>query len=554
MHIVVPMAGAGTRFIRGGYTQPKPLIRVDGRPMIEHVVNLFPGESRFTFLCNREHLEQSPMRLELERIAPGCVVRGIEPHKLGPVHSVALAFDCLDDDETIVNYCDFGTWWDYHDFLARVRASGAQGAAPAYRGFHPHMLGCTNYAFMRNHHEWMLEIKEKAPFTDDRTREFASNGTYYFRSGALIVKYFNELLQSGIRVADEFYVSMGLNLLRRDGLKVMIYEIQHMLQWGTPQDLEEYAHWSGYFRAVCAPHAQNTKIFPGVSLIPMAGQSRRFQDAGFAVPKPMLPVNGKPMAVQAAQCMPRAQQTLFACLADHLDRFPVKTLIESHLPGARIIALEKMSRGQAETCGMALRDTDPDSPVFVGACDNGMLWDIAAYEALLREPDTDAVIWTFRNNPACLLHPEQYGWVRTMDGKHAAGVSVKKTISRDVARDHAVVGAFTFRSARIFLRGLEHLISRDIRVNGEFYIDSLMHELIGLGFCVKIFQVDHYAGWGTPGDYRTYEYWQSYFHKCLDHPYTLDDDPFVDAQSARELDIKYRTFAQPGAAEPDEAP
>ena len=66
MQIVIPMAGSGTRFVRAGYKAIKPLIEVDGRPMIEHVVRMFPGEHDFLFICARPHLEETPLRTVLE--------------------------------------------------------------------------------------------------------------------------------------------------------------------------------------------------------------------------------------------------------------------------------------------------------------------------------------------------------------------------------------------------------------------------------------------------------------------------------------------------------
>lgn len=70
MHIVIPMSGFGNRFLKAGYTIPKSLIEIDGIPMIEHVVRMFPGESKFTFICNEDHLKSTSMRDILERIAP----------------------------------------------------------------------------------------------------------------------------------------------------------------------------------------------------------------------------------------------------------------------------------------------------------------------------------------------------------------------------------------------------------------------------------------------------------------------------------------------------
>ena len=62
MHIVIPMSGMGNRFVRKGYNVPKPLINVDGKPIIEHVCNLFPSEKNFSFICNSEHLKTTNMK------------------------------------------------------------------------------------------------------------------------------------------------------------------------------------------------------------------------------------------------------------------------------------------------------------------------------------------------------------------------------------------------------------------------------------------------------------------------------------------------------------
>lgn len=249
MKIVIPMTGQGSRFKAAGYQVLKPLIEVDGKPIIEHVVNLFPGEKDFIFICTKEHLANIPnLQFTLKRIAPEGKIVTIESHKKGPVYAVEKIVNLLpDDEEVIVNYCDFSTYWNYGDFLKHTRGRHADGAIPSYRGFHPHMLGSTNYAFMRHSGQWMSEIREKQPFTNNRMQEFASNGTYYFRKGEYVKRYFRKLMDEDVNLNGEYYVSLIYNLMVRDGLRVSVYEIQHMLQWGTPEDVEEYNYWSKYF-------------------------------------------------------------------------------------------------------------------------------------------------------------------------------------------------------------------------------------------------------------------------------------------------------------------
>lgn len=56
---IIPLSGIGEQFIEAGYSNPKPLIIVEGKPIIEHVVNLFPNETKFTFICNDLHLKET---------------------------------------------------------------------------------------------------------------------------------------------------------------------------------------------------------------------------------------------------------------------------------------------------------------------------------------------------------------------------------------------------------------------------------------------------------------------------------------------------------------
>ncbi len=64
MKIIVPISGFGERFCRAGYKVPKPLVEIDGKPIVAHVVDMFAGKSDFIFICNQEHLNESVYRME----------------------------------------------------------------------------------------------------------------------------------------------------------------------------------------------------------------------------------------------------------------------------------------------------------------------------------------------------------------------------------------------------------------------------------------------------------------------------------------------------------
>ncbi|MDD5691126.1 MAG: sugar phosphate nucleotidyltransferase [Candidatus Omnitrophica bacterium] len=514
MQIIIPMSGTGQRFLNAGYSVPKPLIEVDEKPIIEHVVNLFPKEGNFIFVCNNDHLKNTNMRAILKRIAPKGEIYGIPTHKKGPVYAVSVIQEVVSDDkETIINYCDFSKRWNYHDFLKTVRAKEADGAISAYRGFHPHMLNSPNYAFIKEESKWMIEIREKLPFTDDKMQEYASDGTYYFKYGKFVKRYFKQLMDENINTSGEFYVSMVYNLMKRDGLKIAIYEIEHMLQWGTPRDLEEYKRWSVYFKSIAqVPKAIRVQK-NSINLIPLAGRGSRFSAHGYTLPKPLIKVNGKSMIIQAASHLPRATKYIFICLADHLNNYPLKKEILKVYPKAKIVGLDKITEGQACTCELGLSGEDLEFPLLIGACDNGMVWDARKYESLITNKAVDSIIWCVRHYLPSERNPQMYSWLRVDKDDNVLGASVKVPVSDNSYNDYAMVGTFYFKKAKYFIEALKRMREKNIRVNNEFYVDSCVNELIAMRLGVKAFGVD-YICWGTPDELHTYEYWQSFFHKC----------------------------------------
>jgi NDP-sugar pyrophosphorylase family protein len=215
MKIIIPMSGIGKRFVDEGYIDPKPLIMVEEKPIIEHIVNLFDKNDEFIFICNDKHLKETNMRDILLNIVPSCKIYEVSvDNRKGPVDAVMQIQNELDDSPVIVSYCDYGTVWDYKLFLKVIKENNLDGCIPSYIGFHPHMLGSDNYAFIREENKKLIEIQEKKPFTENKMNEYASNGTYYFKSGNIVKKYFQELIDKNISTNGEFYCSMVYNLMK----------------------------------------------------------------------------------------------------------------------------------------------------------------------------------------------------------------------------------------------------------------------------------------------------------------------------------------------------
>ena len=249
----------------------------------------------------------------------------------------------------------------------------------------------------------------------------------------------------------------------------------------------------------------------------MAGEGSRFQKEGYTRPKPLIDVLGKPMILRALEDLPESQEHIFLCRQEHLEKFNLKDLLIDFDPGAKIISVADLTDGQASTCLLAKHFVNNDKELLIAACDNGMQFSRAGFDQL-RAKGVDAIIFTFRNNVAVKSNPDQYGWI-VNEANKVIDISIKKSLSSNPMNDHAISGTFWFRKGRLFVEGAERMISEDRRINGEFYVDEMIRDLLLAGLDVRILEVEHYLGWGTPDDLRTYEYWESFFRILPEHPY-----------------------------------
>lgn len=250
MKVIIPMAGTGDRFVAKGYIDPKPLIKVNGKRIIEYILQMYDPTDDFVFICNDEHLNNTNMRKILVDLAPNCKIVSMPKHKLGPVHTVSTAFELIEDhEEVIVSYCDNPYLWNYDDFKSYVSSRDMDGCILTHSGFHPHTLSHTKMAFLKVRDDGLVEqIQEKKCYTSDPMSEHASTGVYYFKSGKIVKEYFKKLIDTGVSHNGEFYVTLVYNLLVSDSLNVGYYDTEHVTVFGTPEEVENFESWTTILR------------------------------------------------------------------------------------------------------------------------------------------------------------------------------------------------------------------------------------------------------------------------------------------------------------------
>ncbi len=543
MNVIIPMTGYGSRFVAAGYQELKPFIRVMGRPVIEWIVkDMYPADVNIIFVCRGEHLmKDASMRERLLLLAPEAKIVSIEDWvKKGPVYDVLrgyrelLAQQAIDAQEPcIINYCDFYMQWDYAAFAKEAAERGCDGAVPCYSGFHPNLLPEKNYyaSCLTDAQDDLIEIREKYSFEKDKTKAKHSPGVYYFASGAVMEKYCQILTEhEECAINGEYYASLPYNFMVQDGLKVWVpVNVEYFCQWGTPEDMQEFVYWTDLIRkSEAAQHTGGAESsgaeegMPGRILIPMAGAGQRFADAGYTVHKPAIMTvdratgQEKPMVVCATKDLPGVAADGSNVI--YVDRNFHKTdsvedAIRAWYPQAAFITVDHLTEGQACTCMLAEPYLDPEQPLLIAGCDNGMDIDRDAFDALTKE--CDCIVFTYRHNEAVLANPNAYGWMIADADGNITGTSIKKAISDSPMEDPAVVATFWFRRAAVFIEATKKMIAENDRINGEFYVDQTVKHVLDLGYRAKIFDIDRYVGWGTPADYEGYQKTWNYFKAFL---------------------------------------
>ncbi|TSC88492.1 MAG: nucleotidyl transferase [Microgenomates group bacterium Gr01-1014_5] len=236
LNIVVPLAGAGTSFIKAGYSFPKPLIDIDGKPMIQAVIeNLTPEmKHKFILICRDEHYE----KYALYQIFSNATKNNYECIRLsaptrGAACTVLTAADYINNDsELIIANADQLIDADIDDFVEFARKEKLDGAIMTFKSNHPRW----SYALTDDDSN-VLQVAEKRVISDH-----ATVGIYYFKTGRSFVESTANMIEKDITFNGEFYVSPVYNELIMAGKKVMIWPIKssQMHSLGTPEDLREY--------------------------------------------------------------------------------------------------------------------------------------------------------------------------------------------------------------------------------------------------------------------------------------------------------------------------
>lgn len=241
MNIVIPMAGAGSRFAKNGYIVPKPFIDVNGKPMIQVAIESLNVKGQYIFVVRSEHINQHPLIELLHDCCDEPIIISISELTDGPASSVLLAKQYINNKSPLlIANCDQYLEWDSADFFHEMK--DVDGGILTYKDNDPK----SSYVKL-DENGLVTETAEKKVISDD-----ATVGIYYWKHGSDFVKYARSMIRKNIRANNEFYNCPVYNEAIVAGKKIKKYDVTDK-SWliGTPKDLDIFLRRNNIDDKVC---------------------------------------------------------------------------------------------------------------------------------------------------------------------------------------------------------------------------------------------------------------------------------------------------------------
>lgn len=232
-------------------------------------------------------------------------------------------------------------------------------------------------------------------------------------------------------------------------------------------------------------------------VIPMAGRGQRFADAGYELPKPLIPIHGHPMIkVVIHNLAPSVPHRFhFLLLREHAERYGLADSLRDWAPGCEILYVDQVTEGAACTVLLARDHIDDDDPLMIANCDQYIDTDMDAYLATM--DGADGLIMTMWADDA------KWSFVRMDDAGRVTEVVEKQVVSND-----ATVGIYNYRRGKDFVQAADEMIAANLRVNNEFYVAPAYNQMIAKGANIRIHGIgrvgDGMYGIGVPADLESF--------------------------------------------------
>ncbi len=239
LHIIMPMAGEGSRFLKEGWTTPKPLIMLKGVPLFKRAINSVSIEGipvKYSFIVRQEHIEQYHIDEQIHNILPDAHIFSVQKTTRGAVETCLLAESVIaPEDGIVVMDCDLE--FRSKAYIAELKQILNMPVEQVGGG----ML----VSFESNLPKYSYaEVDSSGYVIRTAEKEVISNhalcGAYFFSSAQGFLNAAHKLLNESIFTKPEYYVSLLYNYLLKDGETVRLATMEEYYSYGTPEELKRY--------------------------------------------------------------------------------------------------------------------------------------------------------------------------------------------------------------------------------------------------------------------------------------------------------------------------
>lgn len=232
MTIIIPMAGAGSRFAQAGYTVPKPLIKVLGKPMYAWAVEGLPLVDchKLIFVIRRDQPEYHQLAADIQaryrQFHP--LIHALDQLTRGQAETVLAVREHLEDEAPLLIHNADTAVLAPDGWCRQTADRGADGALLVFDSAED------RWSYSRTGEDgWVAEVREKQVISRQ-----ASTGTYLFQSSREFLQTAAARLQAQSLEQGEFYVGPLYNDLILRGKRFLNVPVRDMWCLGTPADLE----------------------------------------------------------------------------------------------------------------------------------------------------------------------------------------------------------------------------------------------------------------------------------------------------------------------------
>lgn len=235
MNILILLAGDSKPFEEAGYTYPKYLIEVAGRPLFQHVVESIGvrQQDKLVFIVRREEAERFHFKDSIRLLVPNSEVIIAEGQTQGAACTALLATEIIQSNESllIVNG-DQIVDKPLEDILQDFETQEIDGGIVIFDSVHP------RWSYVKTNSDgFVIEAAEKRPISRNATA-----GLYYFRRGHEFVDAAMDMIRKDAQTGGAFYVCPVYNQMLLRQAKIRTYTIQReqYFSLANPQGLQAY--------------------------------------------------------------------------------------------------------------------------------------------------------------------------------------------------------------------------------------------------------------------------------------------------------------------------